>query len=413
MRKQKNRKKEKYVYIPNRLFSLLFLLFLFLGALTLGTKISGYFQIPSPEDIEKNIPNIAQEIDDKCRDDINRDTCFAIAFYDLAQKNDSTYAVKTLLHLQQIDPKNTRGCHFIAHKISQAETEKDPSKWEDVIRKVSPTMCTGGFLHGVLETHLATDPDFTINENSITHICQNVLSGAPGGGFAERSCSHNMGHLMMVQEENQISRTVEKCNKITNPGFHYECLSGAFMERLTAENLIAHDLIKVKPRWNEDLARETEKLCAEYTGLAAKACWKELSYVYFSINNNEPLGLHKECQNAPTQEIRDECYIYGAGNMINSGRFKEENLIVLCHQFDLNDPMFNRCMNQTIGSLLTSTTDNLERTLSICQKTYPQYKGNCYAKIVTILTRNGAPKNLIDKTCLQLTSDLRTQICRG
>lgn len=385
---------------------------LFLGSIFLGKNIaaSTYEKIaPEPK---LSVEMSAQRIDEECKGRIDNDQCFANAFYKLSQKNDSNFAVKTLLHLQEIDPQNTRGCHFTAHKISQAETEKDPNKWEEVIKKVSPTMCTGGFLHGVLESHVATDPDFTINENSITHICTDILNGTENR-FAERSCAHNLGHLMIVQEEGKLQKAVEQCNKLKSDNFRYECLSGSFMETLTAENLMAHELIKVKPRWNIDLARSTEEVCSKYDGLAAQACWKEISYVYFAIRNSEPLGLYAECQRAPTKEMADGCYIYGAGNMVTGSNFKQENLITLCHQFAETDPMFPRCMDQTIGSMLTSTSSNLDKALTICSGTYENFRNGCYRRIKYFLGLTKVPQKVISNACSKFPQDIKSQICQG
>jgi hypothetical protein len=391
------------------------LLLLFFVSLILGITLTSFAQnhFPPSNKINASTPGQeAKKIYNKCFEHIEQEPCFANEFYNLTKKEDSAHAVKTLLKLQQIDPIYTRGCHLIAHKISQAQTEKNPSKWKEVLIEVSPAMCTGGFLHGVLETHMATHPDFIIDEKSISHICRDILTDSAGGWFAERSCAHNLGHLMLIQEENNISETVKSCNNIVDHEFQYDCLSGAFMERLTAENLIAHDLTASKPAWNEAFARNTEKVCSGYSGPAERACWNELSYIYTSVSNYDPQRLYANCQRAPSKETRDECYIYGAGNLVNSGRFKPENLMKLCHQFAEKDPLFERCMLQTIGSLLTSTTDNLEKTLNICVRTYAGYKNQCYAQILTILARNKAPQRLTQEACSQMPDKTRAQLCK-
>lgn len=412
MRKQLMSKTNAF-FKPSKYYFPSFLFALFLITLVVGKNLASFFNKEQATSIQANAYSDAEKIDEKCRRATEHEQCFAKAFYVLTQKHDPQYSVETLLSLQKIAPKYTRGCHFIAHKISQAQTEKNPELWEDVIKSVPPTLCTGGFLHGVLEAHLATDPEFKIDEKSITHICRNVLKENTKNWFIENSCSHNLGHLMIIQEEGQLTKAVEKCEKIIDPTFHYECLSGTFMERLTAENLLAHKLIKTKPRWNVQMARDTEKVCAKFSGLAEKACWKELSYVYSSMHSHEPRALYKECQRAPAQDIRDECYIYGAGNMVSAGRFKPENLMSLCHDFVESGDMFKRCMQHTVGALLASTTDNLDRTLSICERTYQSYQTKCYSQIIYALAHNNAPQHLLRKTCAQMTREIRKQVCHG
>lgn len=405
-----NKRKKRHLFTHTSLF--LWLSILFIGSVLMGKSITGYFSHSTTLSTKQSANSDAKRIDELCKNSTSNDQCYAEAFYKLTQKNNSTYAVSALMGLQRIDPQRTTGCHFTAHKISQAETEKNPKNWEEIIKKVSPSMCTGGFLHGVLESHLATDPDFKIDEKSITHICGKILGG-PNNWFAERSCSHNLGHLMLIQEEGKIQPAVKQCEKLVNTNYRYECLSGSFMERLTAENLFAHGLIKTRPNWNEKLAASTEELCSEYTGLANKACWKELSYVYFAISNSDPLGLHEKCQRAPTKDTQDECYIYGAGNMVTGSNFKSSNLMTLCHQFDLSNPLFKRCIDQTIGALLTSSTENITKTLNMCSKTYEPFKPNCYSRIAYFLTLNKAPQSVINNACLQIPDNLHLQLCRG
>ena len=399
-------------FTKHKLYINIILLLLFLGALWVGRYSALNYSKKTTIEPEKILID-AKEINKKCDKKTNHDECFAREFYILAKKTNATYAISILTKLQELNPKNTRGCHVIAHKISQAQTEKDPQNWENTLKKVPTSMCTGGFMHGVLETHISTNPEFKINEKSITHICRGILKDASGGIFVERSCSHNLGHLLLVQNDNNLKQTIDTCNRIEDREFHYQCLSGSFMERLTADNLIAHDIITSKPQWNRALAQETEKICSTYIGQAERACWNELSYVYISLSNYEPHGLYSECQRAPSQERREDCYIYGAGNLVNTGRIKPENLTKICHFFSENNPAFNYCMVQTLSSLLLSTTDNLDKTINICEYTYDSYRHACYSQIIETLTDNGAATSILQKACSRITGTMSISRCKG
>ena len=260
-----------------------FILVTLITLVTTSLLLKNYFQKQKanniPEKISKGLlDKKSLEINNKCKDSIDKDHCYGEFFYIFTHKYNLADSVAILQNLQKINPEGTRGCHFMAHKISQAEVEKDPKQWLNIIKKVSPSMCTGGFLHGVLEAHVGDDPSFEINSTSVNYICENVLSYS---SFAQRSCAHNFGHLMLIQTNGSIPKAVDQCGKLNKLSFKYECLSGTFMENITMENLVAHAIEPKRLPWTEKRAGEIEILCSQYSDLQAKACWKELSYIYF------------------------------------------------------------------------------------------------------------------------------------
>ncbi len=386
------------------------LIVLFLISVFLGTSFTHALQSKPSSSSKPSISQEAQKIDDECMHSDDKDHCYGNAIYQVTKKSDSKHAVKVLTDLQRINPQNTSGCHFMAHKISLAEVEKNPDQWKEIISQVSPSNCTGGYLHGVLEAHMATDPNFHIDEQTFIDICDYVFS-THKTWFAWRGCVHNLGHLVLVETEGNIQDAVTVCDKISDSETKYECLSGTFMERVTAENLTAHGLVRRPESWDEPLAKSTEELCDMYEGMHARACWKVISYVYFATANHDPIGLYDKCKRAPTEEMQDECFIYGAGNMVVTTRFKQDNLRSVCHQFPVEHPLFKRCMNQILGSLLTSTTDNLNKTQSLCSKTYEIYKRTCYKNIVNILNQNKTSANIIQVACSAVPDNLMPDNC--
>lgn len=401
--KAKKPKKNKNFKIP----LILGLIILFIISIYTGSKIKVFQKSGSSE---STALLEAKKINDLCKDSTDKDHCFGNSFYQLTKKTDLKNAVNILSNLQKIDPQNSNGCHFIAHKVSLAEVEKDPAKWGQIAGQVSATDCTGGFLHGVIEAHMATDPDFTINEESFKKICDDVYR-QHRTWFAWRGCVHNMGHLMLVENEGNIGNAIKACDKIEHPEIQYECLSGAFMERITGENLKAHGMIDHIRSWDEKLSKDTEVLCGKYTGLQARACWRVISYVYFATSNHDPKGLYEKCQRAPVKEMADECFIYGAGNLVVTTRFDRNNILKVCHQFELENPLFEPCMNQIIGSLLTSTKANLKITTDMCSKTYTEFKSACYSDIVNTLRAQVASAEIIKKTCEIIQKEFRPRSC--
>ena len=60
-----------------------------------------------------------------CQGQSDGENCYVKAFGDLRKKATLDHAIQTLAAVQKID-ENARGCHFISHAISTAETEKNP-----------------------------------------------------------------------------------------------------------------------------------------------------------------------------------------------------------------------------------------------------------------------------------------------
>src|SRR3989344_243137 len=261
-----------------------------------------------------------------------REECYSIQFGRLTEILNMDFSKKTLLALQDIDPEQSRGCHLIAHYISLAETKKHPEDWKELLSKQNFNICTGGFIHGVLEAHMSMDNSFRLDGPAWPLLCGqfSIESGA------KRSCFHNLGHILLVQEQNSIANGVKICSQIKDYTARYECLSGLFMENLTRLNLKAHGLAEKIP-WDQVHTEEVKKLCNQYRGLPQQACWKEISYMFATLYKTNPKKVFEACYQAPDKTMADACYIYGAGNMVVFSFFKPAYLTEVCSVYNEKD----------------------------------------------------------------------------
>lgn len=308
-----------------------------------------------------------------------KEDCYALAFFTLTKKTDMKFAKKTLLSLQQIDPKQSAGCHLMAHNISAAEVERKPLRWRELLGEQEYNFCSGGFIHGILEAHIGQDPSFALDHTKFEDICSSVKIG-------KASCFHNLGHLLLVEKYNSIPASVAECNLLTNPTAHYQCLSGMFMENLTRLNLKSHKLAKPFA-WNLANARKIESLCKTYIGEAEKACFVELSYMYASVYGTVPEDVYSACQRAPTKEIGDECYLYGAGNMLTFSQFKKEYLRTICSPFEEND-LYERCVQHVINAMMASSSQFIPWEEYFCDNVKQAQKKPCFSYIEKRLKEN-------------------------
>ncbi|HSW47845.1 MAG TPA: hypothetical protein VLG67_02080 [Candidatus Saccharimonadales bacterium] len=326
-----------------------------------------------------NPVKLAHTANSECKKSADKNLCYSKYFYTLTKKNDLGLARKTLIALQDIDPVD---CHFIGHRIAQAETEKNPENWKNVIKKDSPSMCSGGFIHGALEVHLLHDPSFVINDHSIEFICKELIGNNP---FNQLSCSHGMGHLLLVQFTGDINKASNVCENISDLQNRYECLSGVFMENDLGEGLFAHGIIKQPVKKTQETASNIEILCKKYSNIQSDACWKEISHLYNYIHKDDPKLLYKECQNAPTRKAINECFIHGALSITGNLGINQQNLFEICNQFEEKNPLFDNCMKNVIPTMLSYTFEKKLKVFDLCNSTYPSYRQKCYKQVLTSL----------------------------
>lgn len=359
---------------PKRKLTLLFACFCFI--LLLGLFLLNLYKINAGSKVIKDPVENAQKIYEFCsKQNQSLERCYTSQFYALTRENNLDYSIKTLTGLQDLDP-SSRGCHLISHKIASAEVQKNPSNWINLLEKVNPYFCTGGFLHGVIEAHMGSDSSFVISANQIETICSKVKEKS----YGQKSCYHSLGHLLLLQEEQNIPSSIEICNKVKDQVGSYECLSGVFMENITRENLIDHKLAERIP-WDVPHTKQVEELCKKQSGQAAKACWKEISYMYITIGDNKPANLYKLCKNAPTKEMQDECYIYGVGNMVVFNSFSTLQLENVCNEYSNKDPLLKTCIYQVIGSMMASSSKYLNQAQAVCNKTEGQLEKDCNQRL--------------------------------
>ena len=336
----------------------------------------------SKADIQKE----AQKIIYACQTTQSKESCYSEEFKKLTEKTDLVFAQKTLSAVQDIDPKFTLGCHLIAHFISIAETKKDPSKWKELLQKTDSNSCTGGYVHGILEAHMSSNPDYEISATQIPVICSFLPDANAGGDI---NCSHNLGHILLAQEQDNIGKSVEICNDVQDAKMKYECLSGIFMERMTRLNLEAHGLSQRIP-WDAKNTAEMEQICREYTDVAGLTCWREISHMFAILHNSEPQGVFDACYRAPTQEYAKDCYFHATSIMAVSYDFRSENLNKVCSFYNTDPASYNKCTAFLVGGMLMSSAKFADQVIGYCASALEEQRDDCFGIMGNVL--HGAVK---------------------
>lgn len=313
----------------------------------------------------------AQKMVQTCRGLENREMCYSKAFANFTKGNNMQEAFKLLYQVQEID-QDARGCHFIAHSISIAETEKDPSKWKEVMNN-APQNCSYGGAHGALEVHASTFPDGKLPKSEIPVVCNNPDTN---------NCTHILGHLLLVLNEDDIDASLDDCALLPHDVLgKFECLTGVFMERITAFNLVEHGLADENSLDWSARVPELETLCRKQSGANSVACWKEIVHAVLVKVRNDPQKLVDFCEMAPNEESTRECIDHALGIIAASYNFELARMKPICEVRVRAENFKNRCYAHLVSSTLSTVPQEKSSALKFCQYLEKEYQQSCLTMV--------------------------------
>ena len=307
----------------------------------------------------------------ECQTAISKERCYAAAFENLTKATDWNHSFEILRELQKIDP-DSRGCHFIAHSITIAETEKDVSRWKEIMN-AAPQDCSYGGPHGAIEVYASTFPDGKIPKEEIPEICNNPDTN---------NCTHILGHLLLIMNENDIPKSLRGCEGLPhNELGKFECQTGVFMERITAINLEAHGLVtKEALNWPARVP-ELEKLCREQSGAPAVACWQEIVHAVLVKVNNNIQKLVAFCESAPEEAQTRKCIDHSLGIIAASHNYDLYKMRTLCDA-KVKAPNFqDRCYAMLVLSTLSTLPQEIESAKRFCSSIGKEYQSSCFRSV--------------------------------
>ncbi|MSR87668.1 MAG: hypothetical protein EXS69_00650 [Candidatus Zambryskibacteria bacterium] len=331
----------------------------------------GLFISRSDIPIQKSLEKDVMSIKSQCQSLRNKETCYAKAFENLTKTTDWNHSFAVLYELQKIEPES-RGCHFIAHSITIAETQKDPSRWREIMN-AAPQGCSYGASHGALEVHASTFPDGKLPKSEIASVCNNPDTN---------NCTHILGHLLLIINENDIPESLKDCEKLPHNDFgKFECLTGVFMERITAFNLVEHGLATRESLNWVPRVPELEALCREQMGVHSIACWKEIVHVALIKFNNNPQKIVDFCETAPDEEGARECINHSLGIMAGSYSFELGKMKPICEARAAAPDFKSRCYVQLVGATLSTIPQEKSEAVKFCKSIDSVYQEACFKRI--------------------------------
>lgn len=283
--------------------------------------------------------------------------CYNKLLSGVTRERGLSFAGAVLKELQKTEPNLWR-CHIVGHRIGTTAAASSPDGWKDLLAQIDPTECSYGIFHGIIESYMGAEPDFSINEKTFGKLCEPNTKGTG-------ACVHVLGHFALFEREGNLEETLSVCQYLPkNLSTEIDqCLSGVLMEYMDNTASKDHGLPNIKEEPTEDI----EKLCASLKTNIAKACWGELAYRYASMATLDPNParyLFNSCKKANEPESINKCYFTAASSFALSAN-KQEDINGLCRIF--NDQLRqNKCIEKSINAMMQHSTLYVDRVVEVC-----------------------------------------------
>lgn len=314
---------------------------------------------------------------DECATSQNWHHCYQLFFERIGEKKDLGILIAILQSIQRKDEK-TLNCHILSHTITKVALTEDLKNWKRYLSIIDPYACNYGYVHGLIEGRSIVDKTFVINKKTIPAFCLELQEQTKSRGI-DQTCSHIMGHIMLVDKEDDIPTAITGCNELPQ-WQHRECFAGTFMEHFTRDDLVAHGIGNHIP-WNDENIRLQEQICESYTGLASISCWQEISHMYNNRAKFDPTAVYKQCQKAPTSDAIDACYMHGVNTLATNQVATSSYRSSLCAPYEKKSASYNACTNNIIFSLIFSGVSLTKQALAYCDASLSTHQATCYRTV--------------------------------
>jgi hypothetical protein len=314
---------------------------------------------------------VASNVNSQCKDHVSN-SCFNKFFANFAKSNKFENTKSVLDELIKIN-KSVSHCHSIAHEISIAEVEKDPQNWLNVFSYVPGDECSAGFFHGVIEGKFQTDPDLIVDASLVNNVCNKQLPNITQDSI--RRCAHAFGHIIMLQVEGNVKKSVEECQKVDNQ-IKSPCFQGVFMEHIQKDNLTEHG-IEVRPDWNKKYVDVEKRSCELYKDQEQIECWRSLAPAILKASNSDHLVAVRQCNEASLALSRKACNREVLGRLlVDSLSSQAEIEEDYCQSFKTKAG-YEECLKDILNYALLTSLQYKDQMENYCFKIPQDSRNTC------------------------------------
>jgi hypothetical protein len=384
------------IIFRKKAFLIIFVLFILISSIAvLGTR----YNLTDSINIE------ATKIVIKCSLAERKDICYESTIPSLMNEGYSLEEVFAVTREVLALDESYSNCHLLAHYISDIETQKDPTKWKEVMVRTPFDICGGGGPHGVfLSRYRSDDMASTTNEyiiNEFNGICDN----RPGWkGYQISNCRHALGHLLVYITAGDFDRSLDLCESLIGDSDkdidRQTCFFGVFMQLF--QPVEPEDFALIEGKEIKTKA-EAYDYCNKFTASRNAICNIEKWPLFMDVLNN-PLTAHEIC--LPLEESLDymqlcvDVLFQQAFTLIADGDSKWPK--IYCSQ--VKEPFSGRCFASSAIRLIEINSNRVTDAVYICNSAIKEKdKDVCFEKLLNF-TSNFFDKN--DKRLKELCNSL-------
>jgi hypothetical protein len=327
----------------------------------------------------------ARQILRACADAKYKPTCYDEEIPKLMEKFTMEDTFKITSFVQNMD-ESYGYCHVLGHKLSAAETSKDPSKWTEVISRCPSGVCSNGCIHGAFQERFRkeslTKEEIAEFKPQFSEVCE-ARNGYNPTGLEKGSCYHALGHLLMYITSADIPASLSLCRELAKKNDHdftQVCYDGVFMQ--IYQPLEPDDFTLIEGK--EVSKEEAPAFCARFSGKEKSSCWSE-SWPLFFDEILSPGGALKHC--SVLSDDKDRCFDSLMFVVPTQMRFNIDDIIAYCKA--LPEAESKRCFSQTAARFIETDYKNSLKSARLCEAAAPVDKeGDCWKDLVKFSTFN-------------------------
>lgn len=342
-----------------------------------------------------SLDQLTKEVIEKCQNSKYQPDCYdkQIPLLMAAPNSLSMEEAFKVSKILQSKVTNYNFCHVLGHKIASFETQKDPSKWKEVISRCPSGTCSNGCIHGAFQEkfrseYLSLNEIDTIKPELLT-ICRKRADWNPTG-IEQGSCYHALGHLNMYLTNADILKSISLCQELafneTGLDFTKVCFDGVYMQIF--QPLEPEDFALVRGKVPQKEA--VKSFCSQYDPNSFGSCWNE-SWPLFKEELSTVEGSINFCQTqqGPEQARCFDNLFYRAPIQFN---LESDKTLNYCKNFP--DKLRGNCFAQAALRFIQSESDLIEKAIDFCQKSIEfDPSQRCYEELTTKAAFNFHPES--------------------
>jgi hypothetical protein len=171
------------------------------------------------------IPSLSE-----CSDAPDKLQCYERYLSAITTSRGAKAALDELDRLNQEDQFAKSSCHELVHEIGRSAYRHYGNVAEAA--KYSDELCWSGYFHGVMQAYMAGFDDTKL-ASEMPKICDGQAKKRYN--FDHYNCVHGLGHGLTIRFDQQVFKSLEYCEILTDSWERSSCYGGVFMQNVVAD----------------------------------------------------------------------------------------------------------------------------------------------------------------------------------